>query len=72
MRLATDLDLIPELADQAAQGALISYGLKDWQRSPLGRMLDVAIGRLRAAGRTPSSAVTEAWARFHAAGRAVA
>ena len=35
MRLTTDLDLIAELADQAAQGALISYGLEDWQRSPL-------------------------------------
>jgi hypothetical protein len=69
MVLMTDLDLIAELADQAAQGALMTYGPEDWQRSPVGRTLEVVVARLRSAGRTPSSSVTEAWARAQAARR---
>ena len=67
MRLATDLHLIAELADQAAQGALISYGVEDWQRSPLGRMLEAAATKLHQARRTLPSSVVEARQRFAAA-----
>ncbi len=67
MRLDSDLDLIAELADQAAQGALISYALEDWQRSPLVRMLDAAVARMRSAGRNLPPAIIEAQERFAAA-----
>lgn len=67
MVLETDLDLIVELADQAAQGAIIKYLAEDWRRSPLRRMLDAAVARMNAAGRAIPSAVVEAQERCEAA-----
>ena len=67
-RLESPTDLIAELADQAAQGALINYQDEDWRRSPLRRMLEAAVGRLGAKGRKPSAAVAEALDKFRAAG----
>ena len=67
MRLTSDLDLIAELADQAAQGAIINYVAEDWARSPLERMLKRAAMKMNQAGRRVPPAVIEAQERFAAA-----
>ena len=61
------LDLIADLADQAAQGALLTYELEDWHDSPFAGMLETAAATMRSAGRNPSPAIIEAQERFAAA-----
>lgn len=67
MRLDSDLDLIAEFADVAAQHCIMTYLAEDWRRSPVRRMLAMAEAKMRGAGRPLSSAMIEAQECFRAA-----
>lgn len=69
MMIETDLDLIVELADQAARSAIANYTAGDWQRSPLRQMLDQAAVRMISSHRHVPIAVLEALERCETADR---
>ena len=60
MRLFSDLSLVAEVADQAAQGALNSYVPEEGQRSPLERVASARPAReqRRVGGGCPSMSLT--------------